>query len=75
MGSGKSKDHESFTVAPADDDAPSTQPATAIEPVTASDQQLFDHYPSDDAIGPITGATSSSQSSSPGEGGYQNLPA
>lgn len=56
MGSGKSKDHESFTVAPADDDAPSTQPATAIEPVTASDQQLFDHYPSDDAIGPITGA-------------------
>ena len=57
MGSGKSKDHESFTVAPADDDAPSTQPATAIEPVTASDQQLFDHYPSDDAIGPITGVT------------------
>lgn len=56
MGSGKSKDHESFTVAPADDDVPSTPPATAIEPVTASDQQLFDHYPGDDAIGPITGA-------------------
>lgn len=55
MGSGKSKDHESFTVAPADDEMPAATPA-AIEPVTASDQELFDHYPGDEAIGPITGA-------------------
>ncbi|WP_102144363.1 hypothetical protein [Mycobacterium hubeiense] len=58
MGSGSSKDHDAFTVAPPADDDASPSPTPTVEPVTASDQQIIDQYPDDGVISDIAGASS-----------------
>ncbi|OKH79756.1 hypothetical protein EB73_34895 [Mycobacterium sp. SWH-M3] len=58
MGSGKKKDHESFTVAPADEPAPGAKSTPAIAPVTAGDTSMLDQYTSAESLTAISGAGS-----------------
>lgn len=60
MGSGKKKDHESFTVAPADEPANSASATStpAIAPVTAGDTSMLDQYTSAESLTAISGAGS-----------------